>query len=110
MSDLNRKDIDLRMTTIDLIVMMSEGNPGAVKVLADIMQTKNGLLTVLTLDDMNIRGTQVWVGYKDHCGQDINRFMEAIHKREQAMIDCINKVGKQGNHEHKAVVGGASLS
>lgn len=104
----NRKEVDLKMTTMDLIVMMSEGNPGALRVLAEIMQTKNGFLTILNLDDMNIRGTQIWIGYKDHCGQIMDRFMEAIHKREQGMVDCINKVGKQGNHEHLAVTGGAS--
>ena len=66
----------------DSIFKMSEGNPGALKVLMNMLQKENGLIYILTLDDMGIYGSKIWVGYKDHCGMDIDKYIESIKKRE----------------------------
>ena len=64
-----RTPINLSDSTLDMIVAMSEGNPGALTVLMGMLESDNPAATmmILHLDDMNIRGTQIWVGYKDHC-------------------------------------------
>ncbi len=104
-----RKDIDLNMNMIDLLILMSEGNPGAASVLAQLAKREDGFIRILSLDDMNIRGSQIWVGYKDVCGSDIDKFIRAIKNRDTEMIDHINEKGILGNHEHKAVKSGASM-
>lgn len=63
---------------------------------------------ILDLDDMNIRGTQIWVGYSDYCGKDIAKFKELVRARDHKMIAHINREGVRGNHTAKAVAHGGS--
>jgi hypothetical protein len=108
---VERREINLATTLTDLMISMSEGNPGAITIMTSMMKEDpvHGILLILNLDDMNIRGTQIWIGYKDYCGEDIEKFMEAIKKRDPAMVDVINRVGLQGNHKEMAVTSGASF-
>ena len=116
-----REKIVLSEDVLDIMIKMSEGNSGAATVLAYLHgelallneppgpRGRTGLLVMLlNLDDMNIRGSQIWVGFKDHCNSDIAWFKRAILARDPDMVDTINAVcGGQG-HE-KAVVHGGSL-
>ena len=88
-----REKLGLNSTVMDIIVTMSEGNPGAIRVLSEIIQRPGGegLILILGLDDMNVRGSQVWVGYKDHCGEDIDAFAKAIKTRDPEMVAKINE-------------------
>jgi hypothetical protein len=106
-----RPEIDLGGTVMDFLVTMSEGNPGAITVLSQVLKSDEdlGFLLVLQLDDMNIRGTQVWIGYKDYCGQDIDKFIDCVKNRDPEMIRAINEEGVKGNHKDKAVHSGASF-
>ena len=58
-----RKRIELTDSMNDMLFKMSEGNPGGLNVLMGLMDRDP--LVFLALDDMNIRGTQIWIGYKD---------------------------------------------
>ncbi len=104
-----RKEISLDMTKMDIILVMAEGNPGAIGTLADLMGQPGGLMEILALDDMNIRGTQVWIAYNDHCKKNMGFFRECIIHRNQGMIDVVNNEGQLGNHSWKAVQYGASM-
>lgn len=98
---------------LDDVVIMAEGNPGAVSVMAQIMgkQKELGYLTILCLDDMNIRGEQIWLGYKDFCSEVIEVFIEKIESRDEKMVDFINSYYERYNKEfHKAVVAGANFT
>lgn len=105
-----RKSIRLGGTVMDMMLIMSEGNPGALSVLAKIMKDDpTGFGTVLHLDDMNIRGPQIWLGFKDFAGEDLDKFTEAVSGRSQEMVDVIN--GCHGSEPGElAVTGGASFS
>lgn len=107
---MSRKSFTVASTLDDIIVQMSEGNPGAMNVLLDMIDhdPNNAILSILSLDDMNIRGSQIWIGYKDHCGQDMDNFIKAVQERDTAMIDKINEQGALGNHKEKAIPSGAS--
>lgn len=110
--DTVRKRIDPTQSVLQLIMMMSEGNPGAVNVISQMLKQDDvdGVFMLLHLDDMNIRGTQIWIGYKDHCKQDIKAFMECVKKRDKDMIEVINKQGLLGNHDQIAVKHGGSYN
>jgi hypothetical protein len=109
MNETTRKEIDMKMSTMDMLMLMSEGNPGALNVLAQIVRgDPNGFITILNLDDMNIRGTQIWVGFKDYCGSDMEKFKTLVTARDPKMIAHINREGVRGNHTAKAVKCGAS--
>lgn len=103
-----REPISLSDSTMDMVVKMAEGSPGAISVIMQLMNRDDpaALMDVLSLDDMNIRGSQIWLGYKDHCGEDIEKFAKAIKDRDEAMIATINA---NTSGKERAVKGGASF-
>ena len=105
-----RENIKSTDTVRDMIVTMAEGNPGAITVLMEILKSDKdtGVFNILHMDDMNIRGTQIWIGYKDFCKQDILMFLKYIKERNRSLIDYINATGKLGNHKDMAVPFGGS--
>ena len=88
-----RKKIELSMKTIDVLMIMSESNPGAISVMSQILEKEpvKGIYILLSLDDMNIRGSQIWIGYKDHCKENIETFIKKIDDRDSEMVTTINK-------------------
>jgi len=101
-----RGKLGLNMSAMDIAVEMSEGNPGACAVIGMILgKGPSSWFTLLDLDDMNIRGPQIWVGYKDHCKENIDDFIAAVKRRDAQMIATINKECP----EWKAVKAGASF-
>ena len=101
-----RKRIELTDSMEDIICEMSEGNPGGLIVLMQLM-TRDPLI-FLHLDDMNIRGTQIWIGFKDCCKKNIDLFIKLINSRDENLVKGINiKASRQGTRD-KAVTGGAS--
>jgi len=107
-----RAPVRLDMTTQELVMEMSEGNPGAINVMMLLLREEKdiGIFKIFILDDMNIRGTQIWIAYKDACNQDLKVLDECLRdpKKRLDMIETINKVGKMGNHPWKAIESGAS--
>ena len=90
---MTRKAITLSMSFMDLMEIIGEGNPGGTRVLADIIASLGmgpGSMLILNIDDMNIRGEQIWIGYKDHCGEDIDVFIQAIRDRSKDLVDAVN--------------------
>jgi hypothetical protein len=105
-----RTEININCTIINLIRQMSEGNIGAATTLSKIAGGfNNGRMRILDLDDMNIRGTQVWIGFADHCNYNLERFVECIRNRDPVMVETINQEGLRGNHNWRAVTRGASF-
>lgn len=105
-----RKKLNATGTMMDVLMEMSEGNPGAISVLAQLLEGNpmDGFTSILALDDMNMRGSQIWVGYKDYCGQDIDKFRAAIKSRDQMMVDTVNEHQGTGTEE-QACTRGASF-
>lgn len=89
---MSRERIDMNDTTRDVLIKMSEGIPGAISVMMAILtEHPDGVFRLLELDDMNMRGSQIWIGFKDHCGQDLARFVECVKTRDPAMIETVNR-------------------
>lgn len=93
-----------------MIVEMSEGNPGALSVLAGLFKEPEDLVVILGLDDMNIRGTQIWVAFKDFADRDLHVLRWSIMDRSPEMVEIVNREGSRGNHKALAVTHGASYS
>lgn len=104
-----RKEITLNTSTMDVVVMMAEGNPGALNVIIELLKRgPDGIVYLLHLDDMNIRGSQIWIGFKYYCGQSVNKLIECIVNRDQGMIDKINELNQSQGDCWKATSGLAS--
>lgn len=82
--------LKLSDTVTDAIVKMAQGNPGAITVLMQILSSgPHGFLLLLDLDDMKIRGSSIWVGYKDFAREDLDAFMFSIESRDPEMLRVI---------------------
>lgn len=94
-----RKPLNIHKIQIqDCLATMAEGNIGALNVLMALSRHDfNGFVAILDLDDMNMRGEQIWIAFKYHCDQSIAKLMELCRNRDKAMVDHVNR-------EHKAHV------
>lgn len=104
-----REQIELNDSILTALVKMAEGVPGAIVGLSALLKAdKTGGMLLLGLDDMNIRGSQVWEAYKYLYHENAERFAQAVSKRDPKMVDFINQeMASVG--EEKAVTGGASF-
>jgi hypothetical protein len=105
---MTRKKIGLENDINDLILEMSEGNPSGLRVIMELMQNPVGFMYLLSLDDMNIRGSQIWVGYNDFCKGNIDTFIDKIRNRDQKMVDYINSRAMDCDTTEVVVTSGAS--
>lgn len=105
-----REKIKLTDNGLNLMMKMSEGNPGGLRILGELSTKERSLIYILGLDDMNIRGWQIWCGYKDYCKCDIDKFIEAIKNRDEDMVDVINKSAIRMNVPERAIISGASYN
>lgn len=88
-----RERIDMDTPIMKAMIMLAEGNPGAVTVLGQMLslQEPSGVALMLHLEDMNMRGPQIWVAYKDWAEGNMERLAGAIIERNQEMIDKVNE-------------------
>lgn len=105
-----REKINLLDNVQTMIVKMSEGNPGAMAILLEITKKDPfySIFKILNLDDMNIRGTQIYLGYNDYCKGDLDLFLELVDNKDKKLIEAINIAQAKQNGRYKAVSSGAS--
>lgn len=89
----------------DMIATMSEGNPGAINVMCMLLKRDAavGFMDILNLNDMGMRGPAIWIAFKDHCGQDIEKLHKCLGDRDAEMVATVKAQG------YPAVTGGASF-
>ena len=94
----------------DVIKKMTEGVPGASVILANATnQNALGWFLVLELDSMNMRGSQIWLGYKDYCGEDVDLFWDCVKKHDAQMVEAVNiETAKCGQKDKAVQIGGSS--
>ena len=66
------------MNIMDMMMVMSEGNPGALTVLMQMMQNPTSFFDVLLLDSLDIRGSKIWMLYSDSCGKNTGKFNRTL--------------------------------
>lgn len=88
--------ISLDDSTIVAIMKMGKGNPGALTVMFEMVKVKdhNGIIAIMHLDDMNIRGELIWIGYNDYCKRDVVKFIECSINRDKGMLQEIETYKK----------------
>ena len=61
-------------STIDLMVKMSEGNPGALMFCSELMKFGTlGVVTILNLDDIGLYGDRLYMLWNDCCGRSAEK-------------------------------------
>lgn len=104
-----RGKIDINDTMIETYMKMAEKNPGAMTAMRALTrEDPMEFMLILGLDDMNIRGSQIWQVYKYYCNEDVEKFKEVIRNRDADMVQYINEQNAAEGQE-KAVTSGASF-
>lgn len=76
--------IELTDTVTDMMVKMSDGNPGAITAMMMMLQEAEaidpqailgGVGAVMQLDTYEIYGSDIYVLYNDKCGRDLRRMI-----------------------------------
>lgn len=86
--------IKLEMSSQDIFKVMSEGNPGALKVLLEIVVEGDSidkdipfpLMIVLTLDSMGIYGSDIWMLYKDVAHENLSWMLAIIRAGQTGLV------------------------
>ena len=87
--------IELSDSVQSAIIKMAEGNPGAVRVLCELFKWSptidpqsalGGLGPILSLDTEGIYGSQIWVLYKDVCGQSILNVLALLRAKQMGVL------------------------
>ena len=80
-------------TARSALLKLSEGNPGALRVLCDLLRREDGTMLLLHADDMGLRGSSVWLGFKDFAKENYDTFAKALVERDPEMVRVINAAG-----------------
>ena len=87
--------IKLHDNTTDVVVKMSNGNPGAMNVIAlllkqadriDEYDAMGGFGKILLLDSFEIYGTDIYVLYNDICGRDLVKMIAVLRATQMGMF------------------------
>lgn len=68
-------------TEQDAVVKLCEGNPGAINVLMSLRETQDDYIFLwIALDKNGINGSNIWILFKDECGEDIDVTADRIRE------------------------------
>lgn len=106
---MGKERIGLNDSGMDIIIKMSDGNPGAMTVLMRMMKEgggidpqgfAGGLGAILGLDTHGIYGSKIWMLYKDVCKENLESTLAVLRAcqigklRESDMLHAIDNYGK----------------
>lgn len=88
--------IDFNDTVIDSFLKMADGNPGAITVMLQLMDETphidpdnilGGFGNILDFDTMGIYGSDIWILYKDVCGESIENVVALLRGRQLGLLN-----------------------
>ena len=89
-----KNKIGLEDNGMDILLKLSEGNPGALTVCMQVLErgpkidpdSMHPLLTLLTFDDLGIYGSRIWMLYKDVCHEDLANMLGVLRGHQLGYI------------------------
>lgn len=103
----NMSKIQLTDSVLDVMVKMSEGNPGAVNALSVMLKEgktidpqgfMGGLGVILLLDTWGIYGSSIYVLYNDKCDRDIRKML-LLMRAGQLGLFPVTKIKKMAHDQ-----------
>ena len=71
------------MSTMEMIMTMCEGNPGALNVIMQMMNDPRSFMDILLCDSLDIRGSKLYMLHNDCCKRNNDKF-----NRTLTMLRC----------------------
>jgi hypothetical protein len=76
--------IELTDTTMDVLIKMADGNPGAFDAMMNVLEKHDaidpqammgGIGAIMMLDTFEIYGSDIYILYSDKCGRDVRKML-----------------------------------
>jgi len=111
----HRSELDSSIEdSVGTVKQMAEGHTHAQKLLLRMLGEGRGRgwACIYFLDDMNIRGSQIWICFRDVAEKDLGVFMDLIEHgdRRQPLVDCCNHPNILRSTRQVAVLMGAMIN
>lgn len=92
---MGKEKIQLTDSTMDVVVKMSEGNPGAMNVIMQMLKPNNidpdnamgGFGAILLMDTYGIYGTDIYILNNDICDRDLAKTLAVLRATQMGMFD-----------------------
>lgn len=86
--------ITLTDNTFQILIKMSDGNPGAATILLKMLEADEidpdsvmgGMMKILSLDTLEIYGTHIWVLYKDICDESMIKMFAVLRANQLGFV------------------------
>ena len=77
----------------ETLIELSDGNPGALTVLTDCAaQTPSSFGVIVDkLEEHDIRGSLIWVGYKDICDEELSAFISSVLREDDDFLEELDE-------------------
>jgi hypothetical protein len=89
--------INLADSTMSAVLKMSDGNPGAMNVIMEMLQPESnkidpdsvmgGMMKLLSLDTLGIYGSDIYVLHSDICGRDMSKTFAVIRAHQLGFLN-----------------------
>jgi hypothetical protein len=88
--------LTLEMNAVEMIIVLSEGNPGAVTVMSRLFQEApsidpqaalGGYGYLFDLDALSIYGPRIWMLYKDVCKEDLLSMVALLRANQLGFLN-----------------------
>ena len=86
----------MNQQTMDLIIKISEGIPGALSILAKCVNRDDLPRILAYLEGTETVGSEIWTLYKDQCGQDLEKFVKHCLPKYSPRTSIETITGKKG--------------
>lgn len=103
--------LELTDTGVDMLMKMAEGNPGAISAMTTILEKHDtidpqaalgGIGAIMSLDDYEIYGTNIYILYSDKCGRDIRKMLMIMRATQLGFLSP-NKLKEMANDQRRQV-------
>lgn len=93
-------------TTMDLMIKMSEGNPGALMTCTELLKLgTSGVVAIIFLDYLGIYGERLYMLWNDCCDRDIQRVMKVV-----SAVNAEKKLSEEDVRKHVSGVRGTPFT
>lgn len=76
---------------VEIMVEVSDGNPGAVTALAEMMNEDP--VALFAIQDSGLKGPQLWLAYKDYGEYDAQKTLHAIESEDEELAKVLEENG-----------------
>ena len=92
--DADTLSLPITILPVEIVKTMADGNPGATRVMFQLLELDvlDGIEAVRTLDRIQIYGPDIWLAYKDICGENVDILRNRLRNNPYMLKEEVRKV------------------